>query len=125
MQCADDNTLAELMKGVLSVERRREVEQHLDGCASCSSLLVGVGRTFERGEDLPSKSKLGRYEIVECIGQGAMGSVYSAHDPLLHREVALKVLHKRDARERTLDEARALARLKHGNVVAIYDVGED
>jgi eukaryotic-like serine/threonine-protein kinase len=111
------------MQGVLSVERRRQVEQHIDACASCSSLLVGVGHTFDRGDDLPSVSKLGRYEIVELIGRGAMGSVYSARDPLLEREVALKVLHTRDGG--SLDEARALARLSHANVVAVYDVGED
>ena len=122
MECPDDNTLAELMQGVLSVERRREVESHIDGCSSCSSLLVGVGRTFERGVDLPLAGKLGRYELIEQLGRGAMGSVYSARDPLLAREVALKILHKNAG---NLDEARALARLAHPNVVAVYDVGED
>jgi len=111
------------MQGVLPLERRREIEQHIDGCASCSALLVGVGRTFDRGGDLPSRAKLGRYEIIEPIGRGAMGTVYAAHDPLLRRDVAVKVLHKRG--ERSLDEARALARLSHENVVAVYDVGED
>jgi serine/threonine protein kinase len=110
------------MQGVLSVERRREVESHIDGCASCSSLVVGVGRTFERGVDLPLQGKLGRYELVEQLGRGAMGSVYSARDPLLAREVALKILHKNAG---NLDEARALARLAHPNVVAVYDVGEE
>jgi predicted Ser/Thr protein kinase len=122
MECPDDNTVAELMQGVLSVERRREVEKHIDGCASCSSLLVGVGRTFEPGTDLPLAGKLGRYELVEVIGRGAMGSVYSARDPLLAREVALKILHKNTG---NLDEARALARLAHPNVVGVYDVGEE
>jgi predicted Ser/Thr protein kinase len=122
MECPDDNTLAELMQGVLSVERRKQVEQHIDGCESCSSLLVGVGRTFERGVDLPLQGKLGRYELVSEIGRGAMGSVYSARDPLLAREVALKILHKNAG---NLDEARALARLAHPNVVAVYDVGEE
>ena len=122
MECPDDNTLAELMQGVLSVERRRQVELHIDGCASCSSLLVGVGRTFDRGVDLPLQGKLGRYELVAEIGRGAMGSVYSAHDPLLAREVALKILHKNAG---NLDEARALARLAHPNVVSVYDVGEE
>jgi len=122
MECPDDNTLAELMQGVLSVERKKKVEQHIDGCSSCSSLLVGVGRTFERGVDLPLQGKLGRYELVSEIGRGAMGSVYSARDPLLAREVALKILHKNAG---NLDEARALARLAHPNVVAVYDVGEE
>jgi serine/threonine protein kinase len=88
-------------------------------------LLVGVGRTFDRTEDLPSRTKLGRFEVIECIGRGAMGVVYAAHDPLLARDVALKVLHHQTDAQRVIGEARALARLSHPNVVAIYDVGED
>lgn len=74
---------------------------------------------------------VGRYQLVELIGSGGMGSVYRAHDPHLSRDVALKVLHPThagqragsDYRHRLLREAQALAKLSHPNVVAAFDVG--
>ncbi|HRI06695.1 MAG TPA: serine/threonine-protein kinase, partial [Nannocystaceae bacterium] len=73
--------------------------------------------------------RIGRYEVLARIGAGGMGVVYSARDPDLDRLVALKVLsgqRGRDPhhRQRLLDEARALARLSHPNVVQIHEVGE-
>jgi predicted Ser/Thr protein kinase len=67
-----------------------------------------------------------RYEVIEKIGSGGMGAVYKAHDSHLDRMVALKVLPpglQRDAAslERFKREARALARLKHPSVAAVYD----
>src|SRR5262245_18924344 len=66
-----------------------------------------------------------RYVGEGEIGVGAMGSVYAAHDRELNRRVALKVLRhpRREAsqEERLLREAKALARLSHPNVVAVYD----
>ncbi|MEO1172081.1 MAG: serine/threonine-protein kinase [Myxococcota bacterium] len=67
-----------------------------------------------------------RYEVRGILGHGAMGHVYLAWDPKLHREVALKVVAKnlsRDAkgRQRFHREARAIAALKHPNIVEIYD----
>ena len=72
---------------------------------------------------------VGRYVVLDAIGEGGMGIVYKAYDPELEREVALKLLHAGgvdagDARhERLLREAKALARLSHPNVVAVFDVG--
>jgi eukaryotic-like serine/threonine-protein kinase len=72
----------------------------------------------------------GEYRVLEELGHGAMGMVYRAHDPRLGRDVALKlVLPARieqgasKARARLVAEARALARVSHPNVLAIYDVG--
>src|SRR5688500_18097342 len=73
------------------------------------------------GEHAP---KLGRLVIVERIGAGAMGTVFSAYDPRLDRKVAVKVLRTRDDTARVLAEARALAKLAHPNVVAVYDADE-
>jgi predicted Ser/Thr protein kinase len=68
--------------------------------------------------------RIGRYRILERVGAGGMGIVWSAWDPELGRAVALKLASSGDAEARALarDEARALARLSHPNVVPIYDV---
>jgi predicted Ser/Thr protein kinase len=69
---------------------------------------------------------LGRYRIERELGAGGMGVVYAAFDPDLERRVALKVLAPGvagTAEQRLLREARAMARLTHGNVVAVYEVG--
>jgi protein kinase-like protein len=70
--------------------------------------------------------RLGRYEICDVVGKGAMGVVYRAHDPVLGRAVAIKLVHSqgtRASRWRVLGEARALARLRHPHVIPIFDVG--
>ena len=71
----------------------------------------------------------GRYEVLEALGSGGMADVFLAHDEVLDRDVALKVLNRRfsgDAQfvERFRREARSAATLSHPNVVPIYDRGE-
>jgi eukaryotic-like serine/threonine-protein kinase len=74
---------------------------------------------------------LSRYLLVERVGHGGMGVVWSAYDPELDRKVAIKLLRPRsstgraeEARARLIREAQAMARLNHPNVMAIHDVGE-
>jgi serine/threonine-protein kinase len=78
--------------------------------------------------------RLGRYELLEELGRGAMGVVYKARDPQIDRHVAVKVLttapgldpgEAQQHRERFQREARAAGRLAHPNIVTIHDVGED
>ncbi|MGW1494351.1 serine/threonine-protein kinase [Streptomyces sp. NPDC002402] len=69
----------------------------------------------------------GRFELIERLGSGGMGTVWRARDTVLHREVALKAVRPdREAsdaiRERVLREARALARLSHPHVVTIHQI---
>src|SRR6187551_2494630 len=71
-----------------------------------------------------------RYELEELVGTGGMSSVFRAHDRLLDRKVALKVLHEQytadeDYVERFRREARAVARLSHPNIVTVIDRGDD
>ena len=75
----------------------------------------------------------GRYEVVRPLGRGAIGEVYLARDPQLHRLVAIKILsglsalppgEQDEARERFLREARSAAALNHPNIVTVHDVGE-
>jgi tRNA A-37 threonylcarbamoyl transferase component Bud32 len=74
---------------------------------------------------------LDRYEILEQVGQGGMAVVYRGLDRSLHRQVAVKVLHSHlaqhaEARERFAREARAVAKLRHENILEIFDfAGED
>lgn len=70
----------------------------------------------------------GRYELEEKIGSGGMAEVYKAHDRLLARPVAVKILHAEyrsdmEFIERFHREAKSAARLSHPNIVSIYDVG--
>jgi eukaryotic-like serine/threonine-protein kinase len=74
--------------------------------------------------------KFGKFEILADLGQGAMGKVYRAHDPILDRFVALKtvsplMLTGKDTLTRFRREARAAARLQHPNIVTIYEIGEE
>jgi len=73
---------------------------------------------------------IGRYRIVERIGAGGMGEVFRAHDALLQRDFALKLLHVEDqgdeaARKRFLREARLAASLSHPHICSVFEVGED
>ncbi|MGZ5078991.1 MAG: serine/threonine protein kinase, partial [Usitatibacter sp.] len=76
-------------------------------------------------------STLGRYKIISEIGQGAMGVVYKAVDPIIDRTVAIKTINLNLSRQeleeyeaRFQQEIKAAGRLNHPNIVTIYDVGK-
>lgn len=77
--------------------------------------------------------KIGRYEVIRLLGQGAMGAVHLGRDPSLDREVAIKTLKELDLQddakkrflERFRNEAKAAARLHDPTIVQVFDVGED
>ncbi|MDO8837155.1 MAG: protein kinase [Vicinamibacterales bacterium] len=73
-------------------------------------------------------SSIGRYEIIGRLGEGGMGAVYLARDPLIDRQIAVKFLREGlendELRERFVREARSAGRLQHVNIVVIFDVGE-
>ena len=76
------------------------------------------------------RDRIGKFEILRLLGKGAMGEVYLGRDPLLGREVAIKVIHQdtsfgADAKARFAREAQAAASLSHPNVITIYEFGED
>jgi len=150
MGCVDDNTLALFVQGLLPADRIEQVERHVDRCPDCTLLLVYFGRSFGQGDETASReraapyrvlpeddgqlpavgSQLGRYAIVHRVGSGGMGVVFTAFDPTLNRRVAIKLVRPDSAagdpaaqRNRMLREARAMARLAHPNVLAVFDVG--
>jgi len=72
---------------------------------------------------------LGRYQVIEELGRGAMGIVYKAFDTMLKRYVAIKILLQQDTNspilfQRFLLEAQASAKLNHQNIVALYDIAQ-
>ncbi|MGH7521219.1 MAG: serine/threonine-protein kinase, partial [Gemmatimonadales bacterium] len=73
--------------------------------------------------------RLGKYELHQLLGEGAMGIVWKAYDTVLRRYVALKLLSAsfrktKDMHDRFLREARAAGAIQHANIVTVYDLGE-
>jgi hypothetical protein len=73
---------------------------------------------------------IGKYRTLERVGRGGMGTVFKAHDPVLNRLVALKVISPdievtEELKARFYREARACAKLNHPNIIVVYDLGED
>src|SRR5229473_632167 len=97
-------------------------------CPSCGSsfrLESGSTATWER----MAGQKLGKYELLDTVGQGAFGTVYKARDTELDRVVAIKVpragnLAGPQELDRFLREARSVAQLRHPAIVPVHDVGQ-
>jgi eukaryotic-like serine/threonine-protein kinase len=151
-RCLGDNSVAALLGDGSSTELRLQALSHIQSCESCRSLLAGalhaeraehpsqrktwVPHTQQADEhrenvtvELAPGAKVGRYTIIERVGSGSMGVVYGAYDPELDRRVALKVLRatagdvRSDRRRELLHEAQVMARLSHGNVLPVFDIG--
>jgi serine/threonine protein kinase len=96
-------------------------------CPACGSSF-----RLERGSTtnyLPRHDRIGKFELLERLGQGAFGTVYKARDPALDRVVALKVpragqLAEGQEFDRFLREARSAAQLRHPSIVPVHDVGQ-
>src|SRR5262249_56333052 len=84
------------------------------------------GRRSTRGH--MELEKIGKYQIVGKIGQGAMGEVYKALDPILNRNVAIKTMSASigaddELRKRFLREAQSAAHRNHPNIITLYEIG--
>lgn len=93
---------------------------------------ISIGHTLPGGvanvADVPAR-QVGRYQIMEKLGEGAMATVYRAYDPSIDRMLAIKFLHRdlcvdAEYRGRFLREAKAAGVLSHPNIVTVFDVGE-
>src|SRR5262245_55160054 len=91
---------------------------------STSTPLTGAA---VRVAELTPGTSVGRYLLLERVGEGGMGVVYSAYDPTLDRKVALKLVGTRTGQDantqRLVREATALAKLAHPNIVVVHEVG--
>ena len=132
----DENAVARHVDGEETDAERARVAEHVDGCDRCRELLSAFIRTVVTPEQdpplrrmLPRGTNLGRYVLLDPVGRGGMGVVYSAFDPELDRKVAIKFLRGAKAataaaaRSQLLAEAQAIARLSHPNIVTVHDVG--
>ncbi|MBL8955572.1 MAG: protein kinase [Myxococcaceae bacterium] len=130
--CATEAELLQFTRGELPATEAARIGAHVDGCSDCRIIVSEVARSLGDGADDASAERplvrggaLGRYLILEQVGQGGMGVVYSAYDSELDRRVAVKVLRqagREKDRARLTQEARAMARLSHPNVAAVYGV---
>src|SRR4051812_46568048 len=127
-ECLDDDAVVALLGGLSSDGIAQRAQHHLDHCAKCRELVElflngekSIGPSTVRDTGVLSKrGQLGRYLLLELLGAGGMGVVYSAYDPTLDRKVALKLLRNSDGQDgprqaELLEEAKTLARLAHPN----------
>jgi tRNA A-37 threonylcarbamoyl transferase component Bud32 len=146
--CPAEDAIAAFVGGCLAAPQRAALEAHVAGCDACRRLLSALARaagseapgaddsmapTRPSGSgtsdaELPPGARFGRYLVVDWLGAGGMGVVYSAYDADLNRKVALKVLRHdgidpRPSRDLLVAEAQAMAQLTHPNVVTVFDVG--
>jgi tetratricopeptide (TPR) repeat protein/predicted Ser/Thr protein kinase len=127
--CPSESALLEFVAG--SSPDRAGIEAHLGECERCRvAVAFLVTRTTAQARPagkLARGAAVGRYVVLDLVGEGAMGQVYAAYDPVLDRKVAIKLLHRltegADARERLLREAKSLARVAHPNLVGVHDAG--
>jgi Tol biopolymer transport system component/predicted Ser/Thr protein kinase len=107
-------------------EPQREAVRQLHVLAAIAELHRNLAYDIPSAAP-PSLERWGRLEIHECIGRGSFGDVYRAWDSKLDREVAVKLLRAEGGElqgDRILKEARLLARVRHPNVVTVYDADE-
>ena len=142
-ECLSESRLLQWIEGRPPSDGDAERDrQHLADCHTCRA-VIAFARTNTQAmtarADAPTPlatpklqrgDSVGRYVVVDTLGAGGMGVVYAAYDPELDRKVALKILRpgageavdSTGFRDRLRREAQAMARLRHANVIKVYDV---
>ncbi len=106
-----------------------EADRRSDDELAQTVLSDGLAATHISGSNPPSDvtterpEKLGRYRVVDKLGEGGMGTVWLAHDDDLDRPLAIKLVRGDGDPRRLLREARSMARLSHPNIATVHDVG--
>ncbi|HND50793.1 MAG TPA: protein kinase, partial [Pirellulaceae bacterium] len=101
-------------------------------CPSCDmhfSVVDQLSDLATQSVDGPARPAIGRFQLRRHLGVGAFGSVWQAHDPLLDRDVAIKIPRRGQLspaeRKKFLGEAQAAAGLKHPGIVSVHEIAED
>ncbi|MFT3838292.1 MAG: protein kinase [Myxococcaceae bacterium] len=146
MDCLDDDRVLRFAQGQLPATEEHAVQSHLSECGDCRHLVAEASRFVSDSAALGHSGSaptdvnpvlsgtlrnVSRYQLLDVIGAGGMGVVYTAYDPQLSRNIALKLVRSTSTNEevaaksrgRLLREAQAMAQLSHPNVVAVYDAG--
>ena len=146
MSCLDDAKIVAFAQGELTPTERAAVRNHLEGCPVCTALVSEAARGLATlaepdagspAAPLPTPkvpargTAVGRYLLLEPLGEGGLGQVFKAYDPQLDRQVAIKLIkqaalvraNRSELTARMIREAQSLARVRHPNVVAVHDAG--
>jgi eukaryotic-like serine/threonine-protein kinase len=127
--CPEEVELTGFVTRVLPAAAAASVENHLADCDDCRNLVFALASVDADSQGAPSAAEtIGRFEVLDLVGRGAMGAVYRARDPELDRTVAIKVRHSQSKldvaqQDRMRREAQALARLADPNVVGVFEAG--
>jgi eukaryotic-like serine/threonine-protein kinase len=130
MSCVTDEMFAAWVSGALEPLEIERIQNHAADCATCRALTLAVFGLVPRPA-APALgaigATIGRYRVTGPLGEGAMGIVLRGRDPVLERDVAIKIINAAAAtaeqRERLLAEAKLLAAIDHPNVVRVHDAG--
>ena len=125
-QCITDDAMAAWVQGHAAPEVAANLRAHISGCAVCRTVAAELSRTSGAR---PLPKSLGRYILKEKVGAGGMGTVWAAWDPVVERQVAVKVLHEAhldgaQGTQRFLQERQVLAGLEHPHISRLLDAGE-
>ena len=130
MACLSAEELARLAEHATDGAAAHRV--HLDSCAACREVMrvvraAGSGEVAAVMPEMAAGEAIGRYVVLRAIAQGGMADVYLGYDPVLDRNLALKLVRTdRDTdafAARLAREAQVLAKLAHPNVVRVFDAG--
>ena len=100
-----------------------------DDAPQTASTMLGPGAAVAVAGDLPAGFVVGEYRIEKVLGRGGMGTVYAGVQPVIEKQVAIKLLNAQFSADanlvrRFVDEARAVNRIRHANIIDIFSFGQ-